>query len=85
MTDKGLNFLMTEQDANWCTECYVYVIVNMIEDRRIYVTASTKTSNEGIQLLDVNHYMLANTGTVECEAYSIKGSTYDAMFSYSSF
>lgn len=48
MTDKGLNFYMTDDDPNWCTECYVYVIVNMIEDRRIYVTASTMTSNEGI-------------------------------------
>ena len=85
MTDKGLSLLMTEADATWCVDCYIYVIVNMVEDRRIYVTASTKTTNEGISLLDVSYYLLANAGNVECETYSIKSSEFDAHFSFSSF
>jgi hypothetical protein len=48
ITDDGLSVLMTDKDIRWCTECYVYLIVNMVEDRRVYVTATATTSNSGI-------------------------------------
>lgn len=49
ITDDGLSVLMTDKDTRWCINCYVYVIVNMIEDRRIYVTAESLTTGRGIQ------------------------------------
>ena len=33
---------MTNSDPRWCTDCYVYLIVNMLEDRRVYVTATAR-------------------------------------------
>jgi len=42
ITKKGRMVLMTNSDPRWCTDCYVYLIVNMLEDRRVYVTATAR-------------------------------------------
>ena len=84
ITDLGLSVLMTSKDIRWCTNCYVYLIVNMIEDRRIYVTAEAKTSNDGI-LEGIDSYLLANEGSIECLSYSIGSSKDDALFHFYNF
>lgn len=48
ITDSGLSILMTKDDTRWCVNCYIYLIVNMIEDRRIYVKAEAFTGNKSI-------------------------------------
>lgn len=84
ITDKGLSVLMTSSDTRWCTNCYVYLIVNMVEDRRVSVTATAMTSNPGL-VSDIDNHLLANEGQFECETYSIGGSANDAMFTLNNF
>ena len=84
VTDLGLSVIMTTKDTRWCTNCYVFLIVNMIEDRRIYVTAEAKTTNDGI-LEGINSYLLANEGSIECLSYSIGSSKDDALFHFYNF
>jgi len=84
VTDDGLSVFLTDTDTRWCTECYVYLIVNMVEDRRVYIKATAMTNNSGI-LKDLDNHLLANVGQIECQPYSIGGSTYDALFYLTSF
>jgi len=70
---------MTSADTRWCTNCYVYLIVNMVEDRRVYVTAASKASNSGL-VQEIDNHLLANEGQFECEGYSVGGSALDTMF-----
>ena len=46
ITDSGLSVLLTSEDTRWCVDCYVYLIVNMIEDKRIYVTSEATSANK---------------------------------------
>ena len=70
---------MTNKDIRWCTKCYVYLIVTMIEDRRVYVTATAKTSNPGL-VKEIDNHLLANEGQFECGSFSISGAAKDAKF-----
>ena len=35
----GVSITMNEGDYHWCKECYIYLIVVMVDDMRLYVTA----------------------------------------------
>ena len=79
ITDEGLSVYMTSEDTRWCVNCYVYLIVNMIEDKRLYVTSQARTVNEGLDTNIVNHFS-ANEGSLECKSYSIGSIKSDALF-----
>ena len=40
--------LMNEGDYNWCTECWVYLIVVMVDDMRLYATADATTRTQNL-------------------------------------
>ena len=79
VTDEGLSVLLTKTDTRWCVNCYVYVIVTMIEDKRIYVKAEARNSNPAL-IQGIDTYMLVNGGNLECVSYSIGSDTKDALF-----
>lgn len=35
----GVGFKFSEKDHNWCVKCYIYVIVNIVEEGRYYITS----------------------------------------------
>jgi len=45
ITPKGLTVQMSTKDKFWCTECMVYLVVNMLEERRLYATATPRSLN----------------------------------------
>ena len=65
-------------------DCYIYLLVHLIEDKRIYVTAVATTTNKSI-IGDIGNYMLANEGDIECKSYSIGSSTFDTLFKVTNF
>lgn len=48
LLDNSLVVYYTEQNLNWCTECSIWLIVNTIGDRRLYVTAQAINQNPEI-------------------------------------
>ena len=79
ITNAGLSVLLTSKDTRWCVNCYIYLIVNMIEDRRIYVTSEALTGNKSI-ISEIDNHLLVNEGDFECKSYSIGSSTFDTFF-----
>ena len=61
VTDKGLSVLMTSSDTLWCVDCYVYIILSMVDDRRIYVTAEARSGNPSISP-GLDSHFLVNEG-----------------------
>ena len=59
ITDSGLSVLLTSDNTRWCVDCYVYLIVNMIEDKRIYVTSEATSANKSL-IQTIDNYLLVN-------------------------
>ena len=62
--------MLNKQDYKWCTSCYIYIIVNMIEDRRVYITGEASQIDNNL-INGVPKYLLANEGKTECLSHSI--------------
>ena len=77
----GVSLLMNEGEPHWCVECYVYLIVVMVDDMRLYVTADattrTQTLSKGIEM-DI----MVNESTFKCFQYSIDRLIHDVMFTF---
>lgn len=63
--DNGLSVMINSNDYRWCTSCNLYIIVNMIEDRRVYIT-SNASPIDTVLFNKLNRYLLANDGQTEC-------------------
>ena len=59
ITDAGLSVLLTSDNTRWCVDCYVYLIVNMIEDKRIYVTSEATSANKSL-IQTIDNFLLVN-------------------------
>lgn len=66
--DTGIAVMMNKQDYRWCTDCTIYLLVNMIEDKRVYITGQT-TNLSGALMNKVKRYLLVNEGKTECLSY----------------
>ena len=84
ITDSGLSVLLTEDDTRWCTDCYIYLIVNMIEDKRIYVTAEASSANKSL-IQTIDNFLLVNESDMQCRSFSIGSSEVDTLFSVTNF
>ena len=42
----GIAIKFTEKDYEWCRKCYVYVIVNIYEEMRYYITSIARREND---------------------------------------
>jgi len=45
LLSNGVGFTFTENDYGWCTSCYVYLLVDVINDGRYYATITSKGAN----------------------------------------
>ena len=39
VVDNGIAFKFGSNDYEWCVKCYVYVILNVVEESRYYITS----------------------------------------------
>ena len=43
--DTGKVFRFTSYDSGWCTKCYVYLILDVVDIGRYYITATARARN----------------------------------------
>ena len=46
IVSNGIAIKFTEKDYEWCRKCYVYVIVNIYEEMRYYITSIARREND---------------------------------------
>lgn len=46
--EDGIAIEFNSDDQNWCTRCYVYMIINTIESTRLYVTGEAESFSNTI-------------------------------------
>jgi hypothetical protein len=44
----GVGFAFTEGDYGWCTSCYIYLLLDVINDGRYYVTFTASARNTNL-------------------------------------
>ena len=84
ITDSGLSVLLTSDDTRWCVKCNVYLIVNMIEDKRLYVTSEASSANKSL-FETIDNFLLVNESDIQCRSFSIGSSEVDTLFSVTNF
>ena len=80
----GVSVMVNEGDYHWCKECWVYLIVVMHEDMRLYVTADATTRTQSIGS-GVYVNVAVNEGEFRCFQYSIGSINNDVLFGFSNF
>ena len=43
--DNGKMYRFTETDANWCTRCFIYLLLDIEEGGRYYITGRASSRN----------------------------------------
>jgi len=71
LLDSGVAVMLNKRDYRWCVDCTLYILVNMIEDRRLYITSDAFSSVTGTMASGVKRKFLVNSGKTECLSYSI--------------
>lgn len=78
---------MTKKEKLWCSDCYVYIIVNMIEDKRLYATGKSSMlgqAGEGL-VSNIGNTFLANAGRFECQLYTVSSGKNDLTLSFTNW
>lgn len=71
--------MLNKQDYLWCTRCTIYVVVNMIEDRRVYITSAAGPIDVNLAA-SLPRRLLANEGKTECLSYSINEKNFNQVY-----
>jgi len=66
----GVSVKLSSRDYQWCVNCWVYFIVNVIDDRRVYATA-TAHSRTRVLRDNIKTQVLINEGQTECLSFSV--------------
>ena len=45
MMSNGAGFKFTSNDYNWCTNCNIYFLTNILNDGRYYITITASAGN----------------------------------------
>lgn len=75
----GQSVLVNEGEPNFCKKCWVYLVVVMIDDMRLYVTADA-TARIGSVSRGVYKDLMVNEGSFECFSYSVGSINNDVLF-----
>ena len=84
LLDTGISVMMNNKDYNWCTNCNLYLIVNMIDDKRVYVTGSATSISSSLSNT-LKRYFMVNDGKTECLSYSIASTENDQVYTVKNF
>ena len=80
----GVSVKLSSNDYQWCVNCWVYFIVNVIDDRRVYATARSFSRTLNLRS-DVNTQLLINEGQTECFAFSVGSMNDDLVCQVNNF
>ena len=80
----GQSVLVNEGEPNWCKKCWVYLVVVMMDDMSLYVTADATARIQGISR-GVYKDLMVNEGQFECFSYSVGSINNDVMFGISHY
>ncbi len=72
----GKGFKITETMSNWCDLCYIYVLVEVVEDGRYWLTATAEADEPSI-FENRPFYKFANAQEQACYAYFISNKERD--------
>jgi hypothetical protein len=79
LVDNGVGFKFSELDANWCVKCYIYIILNIQEESRYYITSMGKSENPDLsESIPTN--IMVNPFTQECYSYFVLRTKQDVMW-----
>lgn len=82
--DDALIIQQTKQSANWCVNCDVYVILETVGDRRVYIKTEAVNFNPEIDdKVPIKAAILRNQ--FECFAFNTQEKTHDLVFTLSNF
>lgn len=76
-TGKGIKF--SENEENWCVNCPVYVILNVYEEDRYYVTSIGRVENDELSNT-LPQDIFVNQFEQQCFLYFVERTKYDARF-----
>jgi hypothetical protein len=84
VTRNGVAIKFGQQDANWCVNCFIYLIANIKDDQRYYVTSQARQINDAlVKLISTN--VMVNPFQQECFQYFVLGSKNDVRFEFFSY
>lgn len=76
LLDNSMVVYITDETIRWCTDCSIWLIVNTIGDRRLYVTASAINQNpELLNMVAMQPVVLRNQ--IDCFSYAVLSSKTD--------
>jgi hypothetical protein len=64
----GVGYTFTENDYGWCTGCYVYLLADVLDEGRYYLTFSANTRSKTITK---QTDMMVNPREQECVLYYV--------------
>jgi hypothetical protein len=74
----GVAFTMNESNDRWCVECYIYFVVTMVDDMRIYITPDAQSRIQWLR--GVSYDLMVNEGKWQCYSYSVESIKNDVQF-----
>jgi hypothetical protein len=78
----GVGYSFTENDNGWCTGCYVYLLVDVIEGGRYYISFLPTPRDRTLRTIKSTDIMI-NARQQECGLYFIQSANNDVLlYSY---
>jgi hypothetical protein len=79
VVDNGVAIKFGSNDYSWCVKCYVYVILNIVEESRYYITSYGRHENDDLSTY-ISTEIMVNPFTQECFGYFVLRTKYDVRF-----
>jgi hypothetical protein len=79
LLSEGLAVKFGESHPSWCVQCFVYAILNVVEEGRYYVTAEARHGNDALSATLPSEIMV-NPFQQECFSYFVLKTQFDVRF-----
>jgi hypothetical protein len=79
IVQNGIAIKFTEKDYQWCRKCYVYVILNVYEEMRYYITSIPRRENDPLTE-KISTQIMVNPFQQECFEYFVLRTKEDVRF-----
>lgn len=71
--EDGVAMRLSKKDVNWCSKCYVYILINVETEQRYYLTTKALTSEPKLTSA-VPLEITVNPFQMECLEYFVQNS-----------
>lgn len=80
----GLGIKFGKHDYQWCVNCFIYIIANIFDDQRYYLTSQSIQYNDPL-MKKLSHFSLINPFNQDCFEYFVLDSKKDTRFDIYSY